>query len=140
MRQQSSTWYRRDEETANAAVPKRFQSNHHNVVYSCKYHVIGYPKYRREVLVDLVEQELKQAIRQICAAARAGILEMEVMPDHVHLLVECDPQFGIHRLVRILEGNTSHRLRSQFPALKRQLPSLGPIAISSPQWAALRWP
>ena len=49
---------------------------------------------------------------------------MEVMPDHVHLLVECDPQFGIHRFIQLVKGNTSHVLRSAFPMLKRRLPSL----------------
>src|SRR5260221_12476000 len=49
---------------------------------------------------------------------------MEVMPDHVHLLVGCDPQFGIHRLVKLLKGYSSHALRAEFPALKRRLPSL----------------
>ncbi len=46
------------------------------------------------------------------------------MPDHVHLLVGCDPQFGIHRLVKLLNGHTSPALRAEFPALKRRLPSL----------------
>ena len=49
---------------------------------------------------------------------------MEVLPDHVHLLVGCDPQFGIHRLVKLLKGYSSHALRSEFPNLKRRLPSL----------------
>ena len=49
---------------------------------------------------------------------------MEVMPDHVHLLVGCAPQFGIHRLVKLLKGHSSHALRAEFPTLKRRLPSL----------------
>jgi putative transposase len=49
---------------------------------------------------------------------------MEVLPDHVHLLVGCDPQFGIHRLVKLLKGYSSHALREEFPSLKRRLPSL----------------
>ena len=46
------------------------------------------------------------------------------MPDHVHLLVGCDPRFGIHRLVKLLKGHTAHALRTEFPSLKRRLPSL----------------
>jgi len=42
----------------------------------------------------------------------------------VHLLVGCDPQFGIHRLVKLLKGYSSHTLRAEFPTLKRRLPSL----------------
>ena len=50
-------------------------------------------------------------------------MEMEVLPDHVHLLVGCDPQFGMHRLVKLLKGHRSPALRAEFPALKRRLPS-----------------
>ncbi len=49
---------------------------------------------------------------------------MEVMPDHVHLLVGCDPQFGIHRLVKSIKGTSSRYLRQEFPQLKRRLPCL----------------
>jgi putative transposase len=46
------------------------------------------------------------------------------MPDHVHLLVECDPQFGINRLVRSIKGQSSRILRKEFPSLKTRLPCL----------------
>ena len=42
------------------------------------------------------------------------------MPDHVHMLVEVDPQFGIHRLVRLLKGRSSFLLRQKYPHLRRQ--------------------
>ncbi len=45
------------------------------------------------------------------------------MPEHVHLLVGCDPQLGIRRLMKLLNGYCSHTLREEFPALKRRLPS-----------------
>ena len=46
------------------------------------------------------------------------------MPDHVHLLVVCDPQFGIHRLVKQIKGRSSRLLRQEFPTLRRRLPTL----------------
>jgi putative transposase len=46
------------------------------------------------------------------------------MPDHVHLLVEVDPQFGIHKLVRRIKGRSSRLLRQEFPVLRSRLPSL----------------
>ncbi len=49
---------------------------------------------------------------------------MEIMPDHVHLLVEVDPQFGIHRAVKHIKGKTSFALRSEFPTLKTKIPTL----------------
>jgi putative transposase len=52
------------------------------------------------------------------------MIELEVMPDHVHLLVEVDPQFGIHRLVKTIKGRTSRVLRLEFKQLKSRLPTL----------------
>lgn len=95
-----------------------------NVVYSCKYHVVFCPKYRRKVLVRPVDDRLKEIIGRVCAETGSPLIEMEVMPDHVHLLVECDPQFGISRLVRSIKGQSSRILRQEFPALKSRLPSL----------------
>jgi len=95
-----------------------------NVVYSCKYHVVWCPKYRRRVLVDGVDVRLKEIIRGVATERRAEVIELEVMPDHVHLLVEVDPQFGIHRLVRLLKGRSSRLLRQEFPRLRSRLPTL----------------
>src|SRR2546421_11619362 len=53
-----------------------------------------------------------------------AIEELEVMPDHVHLLVEVDPQFGIHRLVKLIKGRSSRYLRLEFPSLTTRMPSL----------------
>ena len=95
-----------------------------NVVHSCRYHVVWRPKYRRKVLEAPINGRLKAIIREVCRENGAEPVEMEVMPDHVHLLVGCDPQFGINRLVRSIKGRSSHVLRGEFPALKSRLPSL----------------
>lgn len=98
--------------------------SNNNVVFSCKYHVVWCPKYRRKVLVDGIDERLKAIIRSVVAERDAAVIEMEVMPDHVHLLVEVDPQFGIHRLVRLLKGRSSRLLRQEFPRLRSRLPTL----------------
>ena len=46
------------------------------------------------------------------------------MPDHVHLLVEVDPQFGIHRLVKLVKGRSSRYLRQEYSSLTTRLPTL----------------
>ncbi len=68
-----------------------YKSNH-NVVYSCKYHVVWCPKYRRRVLVQGVDERLKGIIHQVAEERSVEIMEREVMGDHVQLLVEVDPQ------------------------------------------------
>ena len=49
---------------------------------------------------------------------------MEVMPDHVHLLIEVDPQYGIHKTVKQIKGYSSRILRQEFHWLKSRLPTL----------------
>lgn len=95
-----------------------------NVVYSCKYHVVWCPKYRRKVLVGEVESRLKELILQAASEIQVDIIEMEIMPDHVHLLMEVDPQYGIHRAIKYIKGKTSFALRNEFPQLKTKLPTL----------------
>jgi putative transposase len=100
-----------------------YKSNN-NVVYSCKYHVVWCPKYRRPVLIEGVDERLKELIRETCSRLDTDLLEMEVMPDHVHLLIEVDPQFGIHKAVKRLKGYSSRILREEFPWLRSRIPSL----------------
>jgi putative transposase len=100
-----------------------FKSNR-NIVYSCKYHVVWCPKYRRRVLINGVDTRLKEIIAETALEFQADPIELEVMPDHVHLLVEVDPQFGIHWLVKQIKGRSSRLLRQEFPGIKSQLPSL----------------
>ena len=101
----------------------KYKSNN-NVVYSCKYHVVWCSKYRRPVLTGAVEKRLKNLVRDTAGERRAEVIELEVMPDHVHLLLEVDPQYGIHRMVRQWKGRSSHVLRREFPSLASRLPSL----------------
>ncbi|MFH1665068.1 MAG: IS200/IS605 family transposase [Candidatus Omnitrophota bacterium] len=95
-----------------------------NIVYSCKYHVVWCPKYRRKVLVKEVERRLKEIIIEQAARRDAEIIEMEIMPDHVHMLVEVDPRYGIHKLIKNVKGATSHILRKEFKHLRTKLPTL----------------
>ena len=100
-----------------------YKSNR-NVVYSCKYHVVWCPKYRRKVLTDEIATRLKELIIETAEGINADVIEMEVMPDHVHLQIEVDPQYGINKAVRHIKGVSSHVLRSEFPSLKSRLPTL----------------
>lgn len=100
-----------------------YKSNH-NVVYSCKYHVVFCPKYRRKVLVNGVDIRLKELIKEICQELHVDLIEMEIMPDHVHLLLEVDPQLGIHKVVKTIKGRTSRILRQEYHWLTTKIPTL----------------
>ena len=100
-----------------------YKSNN-NICYSCKYHVVWCPKYRRKILVDKLENRLKQIVKEVCEEREAELMEIECDKDHVHILVEVDPQYGIHKLVKQIKGRSSKILREEFPFLKNILPTL----------------
>ncbi len=102
---------------------RKFKSNS-NIVYSCKYHVVWCTKYRRPVLVNGVDTRLKTILQEVVDETSGKILELEVMPDHVHVLVEIDPQYGITKLVRIMKGRSSRYLRQEFAWVKSRIPTL----------------
>lgn len=95
-------------------------------VFSVKYHVIWCPKYRRRVLGGAAERRLKQIIGEVVAEFGGMVIEVETMPDHVHLLVELPPQVAVSKLVQILKGRSSRRLRQEFGHLARMKCSWAP--------------
>jgi len=99
-------------------------TSNRNVVYSCKYHIVFCPKYRRKVLDDTIAARLKEIIQGVAAETESEVIELEVMPDHVHLLCEVDPQFGIAKFVRLVKGRSSHTCVPSFRNSKRRLPTL----------------
>lgn len=98
--------------------------SNNNVVYRCAYHVVWCPKYLRPVIEGAVDARLKQIVGDVCAERECNLIELDTTPDQIHLLVECDPQYGIHRLVKQVKGRSSRLLREEFPSLKRRLPTL----------------
>jgi putative transposase len=103
---------------------KTYYKTNNNIMYSCKYHVVFCTKYRRQVLVGGIDSRLKELISETCQEIRVDILGMEIMPNHVHLLLEVNPQFGIHKAVKAIKGRSSCVLRKEFPCLKTRIPTL----------------
>jgi putative transposase len=102
---------------------KRYHANH-SLVYSCQYHIIFCPKFRRPVLSEPIAERLHALTLEKQQAYGYTVLEMEVMPDHVHLLLDVNPQVGVNTVVGQIKGYTAHVLRQEFPHLTSRLPSL----------------
>ena len=94
------------------------------LVYSCQYHVIFCPKYRRKVLVDDIERRLKQLVLEKQKDYDYEIIEMECDKDHIHLLIDVNPKIGVFSVVSKIKGYSSKVLREEFPELKSKLPCL----------------
>lgn len=93
-------------------------------VFSLKYHVVWCPKYRRSVLTPPVDARLKQLIEEVALEHDFTVHTLEVMPDHVHLFIECDPTRSVAEIVNRFKGATSRFLREEFPHLRSRLPTL----------------
>ena len=102
---------------------KTYKTDKH-LIYSCQYHIIFCPKYRRKVLTNGVDIRLKEIILEVANRYDFTICEMEVMDNHVHLLIDCNPKFGIAECVKKIKGISSHKLRAEFPYLKSKIPTL----------------
>lgn len=93
-------------------------------VYCCRYHIIFCPKYRRKVLCEPIAERFKQIVMSMQNEQNFFVLGMEVMPDHVHMLLDIDPTIGVNVVVSRIKGKTAHILNREFPELTRKLPTL----------------
>ena len=100
---------------------KQYNTSEH-LVYLCRYHVIFCPKYRRRIFVDGIDVRTKQIFFNTAKVHDFQILEMEVMPDHVHLLIECNPRYGIMQCVKDLKRESSYILIREFPSIRKRIP------------------
>ena len=90
-------------------------------VYSIKYHIVWCTKYRHEVLVNEIDDKLKEIIEGIANDNNFTIEEMETDLDHIHLLISCSPQHYIPNLIKALKGVSARLLFKEFPELKNKL-------------------
>lgn len=101
---------------------KRWKKSNKSV-YNIGYHLIWCPKFRRSVLVGDIKARLIQLFKSKAQELGISIEKLEVMPDHVHLFVKCEPIDSPHFVVQQLKGMSSRILRQEFPELLK-IPTL----------------
>ena len=101
----------------------KYHTSEH-LTYSCKYHVIFCPKYRRKVLVDGIDVRLKEIFLETAARHNFSVTDLEVMPDHVHLLIDCNPRYGIMQCVKDLKRESASLIKKEFPKIMSRLPNV----------------
>lgn len=95
-----------------------FHSSSH-LVYRCCYHVIFCPKYRHKILIGKVSDRLKEICFEIAKAHDFIIEEIETDKDHVHMIINCNPRYGIMKCIRLIKSTTAIRLFDEFPHIRR---------------------
>ena len=86
--------------------------------WNCKYHIVFAPKYRRKVFYQEKRSEVGKILRQLCEWKGVRLLEGEVCPDHVHILVEIPPKMSVSGFMGYLKGKSSTMLYEKFGELK----------------------
>lgn len=78
-----------------------------HTVWNCKYHVVFAPKYRRKVFYGSKRIEIGKILRKLCEFKKVTIIEGEVCPDHVHMLLEIPPKMSVSGFMGYLKGKSS---------------------------------
>ena len=86
--------------------------------WNCKYHIVFAPKYRRKIFYGEKKVEIGKILRQLCEWKGVRIIEAEVCPDHIHMLVEIPPKVRVSSFMGYLKGKSSTMLYEQFGELK----------------------
>ena len=97
-----------------------YRSSSH-VYWRCKYHIVWTPKYRFRILKDKLGKELYRTIYILCGIKGCEVLELNVQPDHVHLVVIVPPKISISTLMGHLKGRSAIRLYNRFPHIRKKL-------------------
>ena len=87
--------------------------------YLVQYHLVWCPKFRYDVLKENVKDALKRIFADICTRYEYEILELEIMPDHIHIFISAKPTIAPTDIVRTLKSITAIQLFKEFPALKK---------------------
>ena len=89
-----------------------------HTTWNCKYHVVFAPKYRRKIFYGEKRAEIGAILRQLCKWKGVNILEAEVCPDHVHMLVKIPPKYSVSQFMGYLKGKSSLMIYEKWGNMK----------------------
>ena len=89
-----------------------------HTTWNCKYHIVFAPKYRRKVFYGTKRLEIGKILRELCNWKGVTIIEAEVCPDHVHMLIEIPPKFSVSSFMGFLKGKSSVMIYERWGNMK----------------------
>ena len=89
-----------------------------HTTWNCKYHIVFAPKYRRKVFFGQKRKEIGAILRSLCEWKNVEIIEAEVCPDHIHMLVKIPPKLSVASFVGFLKGKSSILIYQKFANMK----------------------
>ena len=89
-----------------------------HTTWNCKYHIVFAPKYRRRVFFGQKRREIGAILRQLCEWKEVNIIEAEVCPDHIHMLLEIPPKYSVSGFMGYLKGKSSVAIYQKYANMK----------------------
>ena len=89
-----------------------------HTTWNCKYHIVFAPKYRRKVAQGKLREDIRDIIIMLCKRKGVNIIEGEVCPDHIHLLVEIPPKMSVSYFMGYLKGKSTLMIYDRHPELQ----------------------
>ena len=89
-----------------------------HTTWRCQYHVVFAPKYRRMVIYGQIKKDIGQILRKLCEQKDIEIIEAEVCPDHIHMLISFPPKYSISYVMGYLKGKSAMMIFERNSNLK----------------------
>ena len=86
--------------------------------WNCKYHAVFAPKYHRKVFYEEKRGEIRDILRKLCEWKGVEIIEGEVCPDHIHLLLSIPPKMSVSGFMGYLKGKSSLLIFQKYGNMK----------------------
>ena len=84
----------------------------------CKYHIVFTPKYRRKIIYNQLRKDIMQILKDLCKWKGIEIIEGNMMPDHVHMLVSIPPKYSISQIMGYIKGKSAMMIFERHANLK----------------------
>ena len=89
-----------------------------HTTWNCKYHIVFAPKYRRQLIYGELKADVGKILRELCEWKGIKIIEAELCPNHIHMLIEIPPKFSVSGVVGFLKGKSSLLIHERHGNLK----------------------
>lgn len=75
--------------------------------WNCKYHIVFAPKFRRKAIYGSLREDIREILKMLCERKGIEILEGELMPDHVHMLLSIPPKYSVAETLGYLKSKST---------------------------------
>ena len=89
-----------------------------HTTWTCKYHIVFAPKYRRKIIYQRIRQDIIHILTELCKRKGIEIIEGEACPDHIHMLVSIPPKYSVSDVMGYLKGKSSLMIFERHASLK----------------------